>query len=335
MMVETQHKVNLRGSLVLYNLYDPTRTTELRNAFSADMKRRFIELIKVVYTGVAVNDCFGLNKSKVNIFQMIPPLQGAFSFARSADKVNAFMEWIQEQVNKGMLDIRTAQQLGRAVEDVWLNKYLYDSYKRGVIRARYELQKAGITVPSIEQTGGIEISMGTPFHIDRLGLIYTRVYNDLKGITDAMDAQISRILAQGLAEGDGPALLARKIVGTINGTGADKLGLTDSLGRFIPAQRRAEILARTEVIRAHHSAMIQEYRNWALEGVHVQAEWMTAGDNRVCDKCAKLQGKIFTLDEIEGMIPLHPQCRCIALPYKEGMTKIPTAIMPKGELAGT
>jgi SPP1 gp7 family putative phage head morphogenesis protein len=63
-------------------------------------------------------------------------------------------------------------------------------------------------------------------------------------------------------------------------------------------------------------ATIQEYRNWRLAGVTVQAEWLTAGDDRVCERCASLQGRIFTLDEIEGMIPVHPGCRCIALPHR-------------------
>jgi SPP1 gp7 family putative phage head morphogenesis protein len=136
-----------------------------------------------------------------------------------------------------------------------------------------------------------------------------------------MDSQISRILAEGMINGDGPALLARKIVSVINGTGADKLGITDTLGRFIPGERRASMLSRTEIIRAHHLAMIQEYRNWGLEGVRVKGEWNTAGDGRVCEKCQSMDGKIFSLDEIEGMIPAHTCCRCIALPYIEELVK--------------
>jgi len=51
--------------------------------------------------------------------------------------------------------------------------------------------------------------------------------------------------------------------------------------------------------------------------VIMMAEWATAGDDRVCDECASLEGKIFTLEEIESMIPRHPQCRCIALPIEK------------------
>jgi SPP1 gp7 family putative phage head morphogenesis protein len=68
-------------------------------------------------------------------------------------------------------------------------------------------------------------------------------------------------------------------------------------------------------------ATIQEYRNFGVLGVSVQAEWKTAGDDRVCITCSRMEGKIYTLDEIEPMIPLHPQCRCIALPYIEELKK--------------
>ena len=301
--------------------YDPTKTTALRNQFATDMKKRFVEVSLVIRKSIVEQDCFGLNPNPLQSYQMSPTAKEAFKFSRSADKVEAFMKWLQLQIDKGILEIRQFQQVGSAVESAWTNRYIYDSYKRGVMRARYELIKAGYKVPGIEETGGIDMSMQTPFHVDRVGLLFTRVFSDLKGITSAMDAQISRILAQGIADGDGPALLARKLVASINGTKMGDLALTDTLGRFIPAGRRAMMLARTEIIRAHHQATIQEYRNWAVEGVIVKGEWMTAGDDRVCEKCASLQGKIFTLDEIEPMIPLHPQCRCIALPFIEELQK--------------
>lgn len=293
----------------------------LRGAFALQMRRRFNELARVVRQAVAEDDVFGLREQTprniVTGFQMTSPGAGAFAFPRSTDKIAAFERWLQTQIDRGVLQVGVISGAGPgAAEGQWTDRYILDSYKRGVIRARYELKKAGFDVPTIEQTGGIEISIATPFHLDRLGLLYTRSFTGLKGITAAMDTQISRVLAQGIADGDGPRLLARKLVSTINGTGMGDLGLTDTLGRFIPARRRAEMLARTEIIRAHHQATIAEYQNWAVEGVVVQAEWMTAGDNRVCPQCLALEGEVFTLEQAMNMIPLHPSCRCVALPYK-------------------
>jgi len=308
-------------SIIIYNRVDPTRTTALRNEFARVMKRRFMELLMVIRKAVLTQDVFGLQGGIIQMNQMTVPGQGAFAFGRSSVKIEEFMRWLQEQVDKGILEVRVAQQLGRAIEKSWMDLYVYDSYKRGVMRARQEMIKAGMDIPTIDQSGGIDIVMSTPFHIDRVGVLFTRIYADLKGITDQMASLISRILSQGMIDGEGPALLARKLVAAINGAGVGNLGLTDSLGRFIPPMRRAELLARTEIIRAHHLGMIQEYRNWGIKGITVLGEWSTAGDDRVCVRCSSLEGKIFTLDEIEPMIPLHPQCRCIALPYIEELQK--------------
>ena len=291
--------------------YDPTRTTTLRKAFVTALNKRFNELTRVIRETVYTNDAFGLGPGvefTPLTFQMVAASPGAFNFPRSADKVEAFMKWLQVQVDSGMISVLELDQVGVGVEGAWTNKYIQDSYKRGIIRARYEMKKVGFDVPSIEATGGIDIAFGTPFHMDRVGLLYSRTFSELKGITATMDQQISRVLAQGIADGDNPLLLARKLVSSINGSGMGELGLKDTLGRFIPAKRRAEIMARTEIVRAHHQATIQEYRNWAVEGVVVKAEWMTAGDNRVCNQCADMEGSVFTLDVIEKMIPLHPQC---------------------------
>ena len=250
--------------------YDPTKTTALRNQFAANMKRRFAELVSVVVGSVMTNDCFGLSP-KLHSLQMTPTQQEAFAFMRSAEKVEAFMKWLREQVDKGILEVSVYQQIGSSIETAWTNIYITDSYKRGVIRARYELKKAGYNVPTIDESGGINIVMMGPVHADRLGLLFTRVFNDLKGITAAMDMQISRVLAQGIADGDGMQLLARKLVSTINGTKMGELGITDTLGRFIPASRRAMMLARTEIIRAHAEATLQEFRNWGVEGVNAKS----------------------------------------------------------------
>lgn len=247
----------------------------------------------------------------------------SFTFRRNKEKRIEFLKWLQEQVDKGLIEIREFGQIGDGLEVEWTNKYIADSYKRKEIRSRYDLAKEGIKVPSTDDILDTSLFLNPPFHIDRVGLLFTRVFSDLPGITDVMDALISRILAQGMADGDGPDLLGRKIEAVLNGSGLVELGITDSflkdtLGKYISTKKWAKMIAHTEMMRAYHKSTIQEYRNWASEGVYVKAEWKTAGDNRVCDLCMAIEGKIFTLDEIEEMIPLHPECRCIALPFSEG-----------------
>jgi len=284
---------------------DPTRTTTLRNRFVKDVNRRFNKLKRDIRTTIVTNDAFGF-KLQTNVAAG----PNAFSFNTSAQKVDAFMEWLKTQIDDGILEVKYMNQIGVAAQQPWTNMYIQDSYARGQARAAYELNKIGIKVPPIEQTGGIRAAMGGPFHMDRVGLLYSRTFQELKGITAAMDSQISRVLSQAMADGDGPLKIARKLIATIDGKGTavSKLAIKDSLGRFIPAQRRAQTMARTEMIRAHHQATIQEYENWGIEGVNVKAEWSTAGDDRVCQQCSALEGNVYSLEEIRPMIPVHPNC---------------------------
>lgn len=293
--------------------YDPTRTIVLRRMFSNAMKRRFNELIAVINKAVVEYDVFGLN---VVTQQMRPPLPEAFNFDMNVDKVEAFLDWLEQQIDAGILEVEEVQRiLNKPYADSWTNKYITDSYKRGLIRARNEMRKAGMDVPTIDDSGGIDTVMGTPFHMDMLGLLYLRTFTDLTNVTSAMSSQISKVLSQGMIDGDNPRVLARKLRAVIDGTKAGELGITDTLGRYIPAKRRAEMIARTETIRAHHIATINEYEAWGVTGLDVQAEVRTAGDGRVCKECLKWEkGGPYTLDMIRNLIPIHVSCRCIALP---------------------
>ena len=295
--------------------YDPTHTTGLRNAFARDMNRRFAELSKMVRKSVDTNDCFGLRKKDITTFQMTPAYPDQFAFPRSQAKIEEFMKWLRTQVDAGIITVGEYNQVGSALDSSWTNMYILDSYKRGVMRARYEMINGGMLIPTIEASGGIDAVMSTMIHMDRVGILYTRVFEQLKGVTEDMATKISQILSQGIIDGDNPVLLARKLVAAIDGSNAGALGITDSLGRFIPARRRAEMIARTETIRAFSEATLNEFRNWGILGVSVKAEFRTAMDDRVCPECGQHEKQVFTIEEASGMIPMHPNCRCAWIPY--------------------
>jgi hypothetical protein len=254
-----------------------------------------------------------------------PAVHVKFDFPRLEDKIPAFMAWLQQQQDEGILELVTLPRMGQSLGEPWTNLFVRDSYERGVIRAREQLMTAGYGTPGLgagdlplmELPGMASGVLANPFHVDRLASVFLRSYDGLKGISNAMDMQISHVLAQGLADGDNPITLAKKMNYVISGMGKD-LGITDSLGRFIPAERRAKMLARTEVIRSHHLATVQEYRNWGVAGVNVVAEWVTAGFN-VCPICQEIARKgPYTLDQVQNMLPAHVHCRCTTIPRPMG-----------------
>lgn len=276
---------------------DPTRTKTLRRAFVAKMRKRFRWLRGIIRTAVENNDVFGL-KQNVDFSNLPIPPEGSYDFPRDDRKVDVFMKWLKEQEDRGILDISAGLTRETATRTEWANIYIDSAYKQGMRRAQSELMAAGYNVaePTDEL---ISFAFGQKTHADAVGLLYTRVFQELSGITSAMDQQISRVLAEGLSAGKPPHQMAKDMTDVVDGI----------------QRKRAEVLARTEVIRAHHRATINMYRQAQVTGVKVRAEWSTAGDLRVCPICEEMsdQGP-YSLDEIEFMIPAHPQCRCVALP---------------------
>lgn len=289
---------------------DPTGTTSVRRAFEAEAARRFRRLKALVSQAVIQNDVFGLKQMQpvgtvamtrpesppaiIPLVRDAAPTPGAFAFNRSGDKVAMFMEWLNEQQDEGILEVTPGASVGASAEAAWADVYIEAAYQKGLRDAGAKLRAAGATVaPS-----WIETAFSRPIHADRVGLAYTRVFTELKGITQAMDQQISRELARGLSEGQNPMAIARRINDRI-----DRIGIT-----------RARTLARTEVIAAHADASLNAYEEAGAYGVEVEAELSTAEDDRVCEECAALDGRTFTLEEARGLIPVHPNCRCAMIP---------------------
>jgi hypothetical protein len=81
------------------------------------------------------------------------------------------------------------------------------------------------------------------------------------------------------------------------------------------------MIARTEIINAHAEGQLDSFDMLGVEEVGVVAEWATAGDDRVCEECASIEGELFTVDEARGMIPLHPNCRCAWIPAEKAAKK--------------
>src|SRR5574340_725973 len=208
---------------------DPTRTTSLRIRFEREMIRRFNRVKRAIIEEITTKDIFGLVprshliQSESRLVDNLEPR--AFEFTRMDQKVDGFMSWLKTMVDDGLLTTETRPGMYGGSQP-WTNLYVQSSYQQGIKRARQELRKKGYDVPPT--TGftpmgrnPISVAFNQPFHAERVALIYTRAFNELQGITDAMDQQISRVLSQGLVEGRNPREIARMITDRV-----DKIGIT-------------------------------------------------------------------------------------------------------------
>lgn len=264
--------------------YDPTKTTTLRQRFEGEAAKRFRRVKGKINRELVERDGFGLRTNA-----------GRFDFPRTPDKTAAFMDWLREQVALDVLDMRQGQSVQSAADNAWSSVYIRSAYQRGMAHSASELRAQGADVAASWVTDAFT----RPFHVDRVGLIYTRAYDELRGVTAEMDRQISRTLADTMARGAG----AREIAAAINNR-VDNIGIT-----------RARLLARTETIRAHAEASLNSYAEAGLMEIDVRAEFQTARDDQVCPICRDLaEGGPYSIDAARGMIPAHPNCRCAWVP---------------------
>ena len=107
-----------------------------------------------------------------------------------------------------------------------------------------------------------------------------------------MDA-IRNALAEGFAEGESIQQLTKRIEGYFEGN----------------SKVRAEMVARTETISASNEGALHRYE---LEGIDKSEFYPSPGACEVCLEIA--QDPIYVTKDASGVIPVHPNCRCVWLP---------------------
>lgn len=286
---------------------DPTRTASIVRAYEKDIVGRMKRLAKRIREVVVDDDCFGL-VNKMTVFEQDrkDPVANVFLgkelvknerfvFSTTEEKVAAFMDWLSDEVDEGILEVTKRDGRKIVARNAWQDTYVRSTYQKGLDQSNAALLKAGI------QTGVTSSTIGhlfyRPFHADRVGVIYTRNFNQLRGITDAMDQGISRVLAEGMSKGLNPAQIAKNITEKVQNIGII----------------RGRVLARTEVINAHAEATLNLFQEYGLNNVAIKAEWSTAGWG-VCPKCIDEEGTVYTVEKARGLIPFHPNCRCCWIP---------------------
>jgi SPP1 gp7 family putative phage head morphogenesis protein len=295
-------KSNIRALQQMVNNVDPTRTLTLRNAFIADATRRFRALQRVITESVVDRDIFQLGSPNIIGRNLEPANPNTFAMLTKAEQVQAFNEWLEEQEAAGILEVMPGPG---ATEGAWSDQYIRSSYQKGLDKSLRELRAKGIdvpvtTVPGVGGVGGVFLS---PFHQERVQVLYTETFTALENVTAAMNEQIRRQLAQGIAEGIGPEEMARRINDRV-----DKIGLT-----------RAKTIARTEVVKTYNTAQVFEYQRVEnIIGEEVFVQWEDADDERVRDSHEERDGNIYTKEEYLMLIG-EPNCRCTGLPYIESL----------------
>jgi len=276
---------------------DPSKTGDIRRAWVRESNARFRDLKKALIEFLVKQDELALK----------PPTHGLVTHARqyefqtSAQKVEAFSSWLDDQMDSKLLS---------KGKGIWAGRYIDSAYKRGIVRAYIDVHSGrlgGMQKGTADATKAefLRSAMAVPERIDSVQLLATRAFEGMKGLSSRMKTKMNFILANGLANGEGPASMAREMV--------DAMGIE---------QGRAETIARTETAHAQGEGQLSGYEELGVEEVGLQVEFLTAGDDRVCEKCQELADEgPYTIEEARGVIPVHPNCRCAWAPITAAPSK--------------
>lgn len=286
---------------------DPTKTLELRQRFLQDIRGRFRRVSGVIRRTVGYeNDAFGLAQNdKLDATE-------AYDFPTDRQQIAEFIRDLKEWIREGILEPATFTEIREG--EHWTAEYVRNAYVIGANTATGRLFQEGVSLENPEDS---EL-LNRPIAVKTLRGLYTRVYENLKGITDDMADSIRREVTEGFAEGENPKKIARR--------------LTDEVKDM--QRTRAETLARTEVIHAHAESSFDTYERAGVDVVS-HGEWQTAGDTEVCPFCRRLGGEVFRISEFRANhavvfrgqtyrlgFPAHPNGRCAPLPVVGEVTDL-------------
>lgn len=141
-------------------------------------------------------------------------------------------------------------------------------------------------------------------------------------ITETMFDDVKEGLVQSMLNGEGIKDAAARVRKAI-GAPSDLRKLTFAERRETGAKaaaNRAEMIARTELLRASNIGLRKTYAD--NEEVLDGEEWYTARDDRACPECAAMDG-LSVPDETDGeQPPLHPNCRCAVVPRPKKLSEL-------------
>ncbi len=278
---------------------DPSHTGGIVRSYIADFRRRWARLARLIQQTVVDNDALRLGEPEVSPFSLVAAQfrpATPFEFRRDvAGKTEDFIRWLNGALDAEILEVVRGQGGVITSNSKWQDTFVRSAYSKGLNHAEAALRRGGIPFDSRTT----QQLFNAPRHAESLALLYTRQFTDLQGITSATGTQISRVLTEGLATGQGPRETARQMRTVIQNIGFN----------------RSVVLARTETIRVHAASTLNRYTDAGVQGVRVLAEFLTAQDDRVCQTCQDLEtGEAIPIEEARGIIPVHANCRCVWLP---------------------
>lgn len=219
------------------------------------------------------------------------------SLPRRAKQVNSLkanktiFEWLVDSFsyNQALREIRQIierwLQTQGSERQNFFNKYIERAYQQGAINASLRVQllagQAGFSDAELARLEPLQIINSVAYR-DRLNIVFTRQFAEMKGLSDDTIVSIARVLTDTITNGQSPRKAQREI--------KRQFGL---------ARKRAERIARTEINRSNSLGRLDQNKDTRNRlGIDVRVIHRSAlQGERTRREHGLRHGKVFTIED--------------------------------------
>jgi hypothetical protein len=279
---------------------DPTGTTGIRRTFRAAAQRQLNKWKQLVRVALLAHDVFGHSEYRAGknlaVESVLAPAPRQYGWLPPDEKLRYFSQWMEQVWDQQM------------VKSQWWLPHLRAALAEGLRKAESETKTTGQN------------------YRDVTALTSEQVKNEIAGIGAAAMHAVKRLVGDHVHKQTSPLLTYRDVSRAV-----DKIAGT-----------RLSAMVNTYVVKGYNRVKLAVYRHNGVThvGIHPErqlvrrkqpqstldakkdengaedlANWLTAGDDKVCVLCEDASDDSpYLVDEIEDLIPLHVDCRCAWVP---------------------
>lgn len=207
------------------------------------------------------------------------------------EALNALYLWEQASFSPDDVNIRIDREFGTSFEmeaEKIIKLNLPRAYEQGLRRALTHLRREGVDVGTI--TGY------TAKDMEAMAILNANGLELCKSLAADAKKKTKLIISESYLRGESISKISRRIR-------TEVAPLT---------RQRADMIARTETIRAYNRAALNQYERYGVK----KFVWIFAGGERSCPTCEEREGAIYEVGEVDEP-PIHPNCRCTIYPVVE------------------
>lgn len=211
-----------------------------------------------------------------------------YSYDISTERYESINDFIERLLRNELLDSISGQR----PQNWFYQSYLSSAYNdaiRDTIQSSKNMADPKVVGDEISMmVRQLDADAFNPQQVQSLGLVYSRVFNEMKGLTDSMKVDLSETLTRGMSSGLGIREITQDIAKRV-GVGfsrAQRISRTEILGAYRTAQR-----AKTKQINED----IYADSPFVQKQLWFSALAMTSRPNHVAK-----HSEIYTLQEVEA-----------------------------------